>query len=103
MNLSPASLALGGGVVLVVLGLYALLTSRHLIKILVGVQLMGKGILLALVAAGQVSGQADLAQALIVTVIVADTIVTTAGLAFAVRVQRQFGTLDVRALATLKG
>ncbi len=103
MSLSPAAQVMAGAFVLVALGLYALLASHHLIKILVGMQIMGKGILLALVAAGQVAGQADLAQALIVTVIVADTIVTTAGLAFAVRVQRQFGTLDVRALATLKG
>ncbi len=103
MSLSPAAQVMVGAFVLVALGLYALLTSHHLIKILVGVQVMGKGILLALVAAGQIAGQASLAQALIVTVIVADTIVTTAGLAFAVRVQRQFGTLDVRALATLQG
>jgi NADH:ubiquinone oxidoreductase subunit K len=103
MSLSPAALAFTGGVLLVALGLYALMTSHHLIKILVGMQIMGKGILLALIAAGQMSGQVDVAQALTITVIVADTIVTIAGLAFAVRVQRQFGTLDVRALASLKG
>jgi len=103
MNLSPAATLLAGALLVLGLGLYALLTSHHLIKILVGLQLIGKGILLALLAAGLASGQTSLAQALIVTTIVADTIVAIAGLAFAVRVQRQFGTLDVRALATLKG
>ena len=49
------------------------------------------------------AGRGALAQALVITVIVADTVVTTAGLALAVRVWRRTGSLDVAALSTLQG
>ena len=103
MTLSPEAVGLGGALALVGLGLYALLVSRHLIKVLLGLQIMSKGVVLALIVAGQIAGRANLAQALVITVIVADTVVTTAGLAFAVQVSRRFGTLDLAQLATLKG
>jgi len=103
MSLSTAQTVLAGALALVGLGLYALLTSQHLIKILVALQILVKGAVLALLAAGQISGQMNLAQALIIIVIAADTVVITCGLAFAVRVQRQLGTLDIRSLASLKG
>lgn len=94
---------LAAAVGLMALGLYALLTTRHLIRSLVALQIMAKGTLLAVAAAGQIGGRADLAQAMLVTIIAADTVVVTAGLALAVRVWRRLGTLDLNDLATLKG
>ena len=42
------------------------------------------------------------AQTMALTVIVADTIVSVVALALAVQVRRQFGTLDLQALSTLR-
>lgn len=84
------------------IGLYALLISRNMIKIVVGLQILVKGAMLALIAAGQLAGQAEVGESLALTVIVVDTIVAVVGLALAVQVRRHFGTLDVRALSTLK-
>ncbi len=84
------------------IGLYALLISRNLIKVVVALQIMVKAAVLALVAAGQASGQVTLGASLAVTVIVADTIVAVVALALAVQVKRRMGTLDVAALTTLK-
>ena len=103
MTLSPLTLAVGGGLCLLGIGLYGLLASRNLIKLVVALQILGKATLLALVAAGQASGHADLAQSLGFTALVADTVVAVVGLALAVQVRRRFGTLDVRALSTLRG
>ncbi len=83
-------------------GLYAVLISRNLIKIVVGLQILVKGAMLAMIAAGQLAGQAEVGESLALTVIVADTIVAVVGLALAVQVRRHFGTLDVRALSNLK-
>ncbi len=83
-------------------GLYGLLAVRNLIKVIVALQIMVKGALLALVAAGAASGQVNLGQSLAATVIVADTVVAVVGLALAVQVRRTVGTLDVQALARLK-
>ena len=87
---------------LLAIGLYALLISRNLIKIVVGLQILVKGAMLGLIAAGQLAGQAEVGESLALTVIVVDTIVAVVGLALAVQVRRHFGTLDVRALSTLK-
>jgi NADH:ubiquinone oxidoreductase subunit K len=84
-------------------GLYGLLITRNLIKLVVVLQILVKAALLALVLAGKVNGQINLGQSLAVTVIVADTIVAVIGLALAVQVQRHCGTLDVKELSTLRG
>ena len=87
---------------LLAIGLYAALISRNLIKIVVALQILVKSAMLALIAAGQLAGQPEVGESLALTVIVADTIVAVVGLALAVQVRRHFGTLDVRALSTLK-
>ncbi len=85
------------------LGLYGLLISRNMIKIVVVLQILVKSAMLALVIAGKVSGNLELGQSLAVTVIVADTIVAVVGLAIAVQVHRLLGTLDVSKISSLKG
>ena len=92
-----------GAVGLLAIGLYGLLRLRNLIQIIVAVQILAKAAVLALVAAGKASGQINLGQSLAVTVIVADTIIAVVGLALAVQVRRRLGTLDVKALASLRG
>jgi NADH:ubiquinone oxidoreductase subunit K len=84
------------------IGLYGLLVVRNLIKLVIALQILAKAAALALVIAGQMSGQLNLGQSLALTVIVADTIVAVVGLALAVQVRRRMGTLDVKQLSTLK-
>ncbi len=103
MTLTPLGVVLIGVVGLVGVGLYGLLISRNLIKIVVALQVLGKTAVIALVAAGNLSGKPALGQSLAVTVIVADTVVAVVGLALAVQVRRRFGTLDVKTLSNLKG
>ena len=83
-------------------GLLGLLMTRNLIKVVVGLQVLVKGAMLALVLAGRLSGQIQVGQSMALTVIVADTIVSVVALALAVQVRRQFGTLDLQALSTLR-
>jgi multisubunit Na+/H+ antiporter MnhC subunit len=87
---------------LVGIGLYALLITRNLIKVVIGLQIMVKGAILALVLAGRLSGQVNLGQSLALTVVVADTIVAVIALALAVQIRRHCGTLDLNDLATLR-
>lgn len=97
------SLPVIGVLCLLGIGLYGLLVLRNLIKLIVALQLLVKGSLLALVLAGSAAGQIQLGQSLALTVIVADTLVAVVALALAVQVKRHCGTLDVRELGTLKG
>ncbi len=100
--MTPLQIALLGVLGLIGIGLYGLLITRNLIKVVVALQVLVKGALLALVAAGTVSGKINLGQSLAVMVIVVDTVVAVIGLALALQVKRRMGTLDVKELSTLK-
>lgn len=84
------------------IGLYGVMVSRNLIKVIVGLQLLVKGGMLALVLAGRLNGQVTTSSTLALTVIVADTIVAVIGLALAVQMRRHFGTLDTKSLSNLR-
>lgn len=88
---------------LILIGLYGLLAVRNLFKLIITLQILVKGAVLALVIAGETSGRLQLGQSLAVTVIVADTIVAVIALALAVQMKQQSGTVDVGRLDTLKG
>ncbi len=100
--MTPLQVALIGVLGLIGIGLYGLLITRNLIKVVIALQVLVKGALLALVAAGTASGKINLGQSLAVMVIVVDTVVAVIGLALALQVKRRMGTLDVKELATLK-
>ena len=103
MTLSLFELAAIAVMALLGIGFYGLLAMRHMIKLIVALQILEKGALLALVLASASSGDLNLGQSLAVTVIVVDTIVAVVGLALAVKVKEHFGTLDVHALSRLRG
>ncbi len=102
-SISPLTIALIGVIGLLGVGVYGLLVTRNLIKIVAVLQVLVNRAVLALVLGGKISGQVDLGQSLAVTVIVADTIVAVIGLALAVRVRQRLGSLDLRDLSSLKG
>jgi NADH:ubiquinone oxidoreductase subunit K len=66
-------------------------------------QILVKAAVLGLITAGNVSGQLYLTQSMAITVIVADTIVAVIGMAFAIQIRRQVGTLDTNDLSSLRG
>lgn len=103
IDLSPASLAIIAVLGLFGIGLYGLLVTRNLIKIVAVLQVLVKSAVLGLVAAGNISGNVSLGASLAATVIVADTIVAVIGLALAVQVRQRLGTLDLNDISRLKG
>ena len=103
MSLSLFSSVLIVVVCLLGVGFYALLVCRNLVKIVIGLQILVKAALLSLIAAGSVVGRVSLAQSLVITVIVADTIVAVFGMALAIQIRRQLGTFDVQSLSQLRG
>ena len=102
INLSLPVVAFIAVLGLLGIGLYGILAVRNLIKVVVALQILVKGAMIALVVAGRLAGQIEVGQSLALTVIVADTIVAVIGLALAVQVRRHFGTLDIKSLSTLR-
>ena len=102
MTISLPIITLLAVLFLISIGFYSLLILRNMIKVIVALQLLVKGTMLALVLAGKMTGQVDLSQSMALTVVVADTIVAVIGLSLAVQVRRYFGTLDVNSLTNLR-
>lgn len=101
--MTPDQILLISAFILLGIGLYGLLIIRNMIKIVIAIQIMVKGAMLALVVAGNLNGQLNLGQSLAVAVITADTIVAIIGLALAIRIQQTTNTLDIDKTVNLKG
>jgi NADH:ubiquinone oxidoreductase subunit K len=101
--MTPAQIGIIGVAALIGIGLYGLMLLRNLTKLIVALQIASKGVILALILAGNASGHTTLAQSLAATFILVDTVVAVIGLALAVQMHRSYGTLDVTMLAALRG
>jgi multisubunit Na+/H+ antiporter MnhC subunit len=96
-------LNMGFVALLIGIGIYCLLTMRNMVKLLIGVEIIAKGITLALVASGFARNNLLVAQSLAITVIVVDVAVIATALAIIISINRHTKSLDVRKLTKLKG
>jgi multisubunit Na+/H+ antiporter MnhC subunit len=106
-----------GAVALIVIGLYAIVTRHHIIRILLGLTILEAGVNMVLVAGGFRSNAVapiitqhnpvtmvmvdPVPQALILTAIVIGVGVLALALALAIQTYRAYGTLDTRELAKI--
>lgn len=97
------ALNIGAALALFVLGLAAVVQKRSLIRIVIGMEIMGKGVTLTFVTAGYALDRVAIAQAFVFTVIAIEVVVTAIALALVIRVQRTTGRLDVFAIRRLHG
>jgi multisubunit Na+/H+ antiporter MnhC subunit len=88
---------------LVLAGLYCLLTMRNLIKLFIGIEVVSKGVSLALLATGWARQSVLVAQSLVVTFIVVEVSLVATALALIINIYKNTKSLDVRKLARLKG
>lgn len=96
-------LNIGAALALFVLGLAAVAEKRSLIRIVIGLEIMGKGVTLTFVTAGFALDRLAVAQAFVFIVIGIEVVVTAVALALVVRVQHTTGRLDVSAIRRLHG
>jgi multisubunit Na+/H+ antiporter MnhC subunit len=90
-------------VALVVAGLLGLLGKRNLIKLLIAIEVIGKGISLLLLGTGFAKASILTAQALVITYIVIEVSLVATAMALIINIYRDSKSLDVRSLAKLKG
>ena len=104
MNLIPQIMPFGIFIVLMaIVGLYCLIVTRDMLRILLALEIVTKAITLLLIVGGAVSGQMALAQTLVLTLIVIEVVVIVVGAGIVIAVFKHTGTLDVRRLRNLKG
>ncbi|MFH0807550.1 MAG: NADH-quinone oxidoreductase subunit K [Elusimicrobiota bacterium] len=89
--------------VLIFTGLYCLLTMKNLIKLLIGAEIIAKGISLALIAGGFERNNIMIAQGLTITFIVIEVALVAVALAIIINIHKYTKELDIRLLKKLKG
>lgn len=92
-----ATLAGVGG--MFALGLVALASRANLIKVVMGLEILGMGVALLFVLGGYLAGDVGTSQAVVFTFLVIEAVVAAVALALAILAKRAFGTLDVAAIA----
>lgn len=96
-------LNIGTSIVLILIGLYCLLSMRNLIKLFIGIEVIAKGVTLALITTSSARGQILTGQSLVITFIVIEVCVVATALAIIINIYRHTGVLDIRKLTKLKG
>ena len=84
-------------------GAYCMIVSKNIIKILIGFELISKASVIAIITAGQASDNINLAQSIIIMMILVEAIVIAVGLALVVKNYRLNQSVDITKLSKLKG
>ncbi len=96
---TEALILLGVAGALFATGLVCLIARTNLVKMIIGLELLGKGVSLVFVTAGYVSRDVALSQAVVFTLIIIEAVVAGVALALVILAKRTWGTLDVAAIA----
>jgi multisubunit Na+/H+ antiporter MnhC subunit len=90
-------------ILLLIIGIYALLATRNLLRILIGMEVLTKGVTLLLVAGGYLTGRTHIIQPVIITMIVVEVVIIAVAAGVVIASYRSNGTVNIRALRNLKG
>ncbi len=107
-----------GAIALIMIGLYAVLVKKNLLKILVGLSIMETGVNLLLISIGYINGRSapilsegigpnqavdPIPQALVLTAIVIGVATTAMALSAAIILYEKYGTLNIEEIRRLRG
>ncbi len=97
------AVALAAAGALFAIGLATLAARRHLIKVVMGLELLGKAASLIFIIGGYRAGDVGLSQAVVFTLIAIEAVVAGVALALVVLLARTGCEIDIPALARLRG
>lgn len=90
-------------ILIMITGIYAVIMTQNLLRILIGLELMIKAVTLFIVLAGFVSGHIAVAQAMVITLIVIEVVIMTVSSGIILGVHKHTKSLDVSGVGRLKG
>jgi len=80
------------------LGLYCIMSKSNLVKMIIGIELMGKAATLSFVLGGFLNMNTGLSQGVVFTIIAIEAVVAALALALIIIGKGAFGTLDVETI-----
>jgi len=84
------------------LGMFCLISKTNLIKMVIGIELMGKAVALSFILGGFLNGSVGLSQGVVFTVIAIEAVVAALALALIIIAKDAFGTLDIEKVRTVQ-
>ncbi len=87
------------------LGVYAMIFRHNLVHLIIGLELMAKGLCLGILVAGAQHGGGvlSISEAMVITVILIEVATTAIALSLVVSAYKHTGQIDIAALRRLKG
>ncbi len=83
-------------VLLYIIGFYYLITTRNLIRILIAIEVIAKGVTLTLIYVGKLTGQMATAQSMVITLIIIEVVVMAVAAGIIIGISMHTNSLDVR-------
>jgi len=90
-------------VLLFLIGLSCLLSRRNVIKQVIGLKIMLQGVTLGLIHAGRIVGDTHLAQTMVISALIVETVVIAIAISLIVNIFRHYPSGDIDRLIKLKG
>jgi NADH-quinone oxidoreductase subunit K len=89
-------------VLLMITGLYSLLMTRNLIRVLISLEILIKAVTLLIIIVGYVINRIALAQAMVITLIIIEVVAVATGSGIAVGLFRHYNTLNMNKIRSFK-
>ena len=89
--------------ILIGIGIYCLIGRKNLIQLIIGVEVIAKAVTLIFILAGYLQGNEQIAQAIVITIILIEAVSTAVALSLAVAAYRHTQSLDINILKRLRG
>jgi NADH:ubiquinone oxidoreductase subunit K len=102
-NLEVLRISIPFIILLIITGFYYILATRNLIRILLGVEIITKAALLAIIVAGYVTNNIPLAQSLAIIMIIIEVFVISVAAGIIIQIYKRTGSVDARNIRNLRG
>lgn len=83
------------------IGLFSLIARSNLIKMVMGLEFLGKGVSLLFILGGYLAGDNGISQAVVFTLIAIEAVVAGLALALAILLRRSWNTMDIATISRL--
>jgi NADH-quinone oxidoreductase subunit K len=102
MNIDANFLILAAVVSIFVIGIYCMIVTQNLIRLLIGLEIIVKSVTLLFIYTGNMIGDGNTSQSLIITLIIIEVVVMVVACGIVLGISRHNKTLDSRKLRNLK-
>ena len=90
-------------VMLIIIGFYYVLLTRNLIRILLGLEIITKAAILAIIVVGYVTNNMAMAQSMVIIIIIIEVFVIAVAAGVIIHIYKQTGSVDVSNIRNLRG